>query len=197
MTERSSSHCSYWKMGAKAELTKKSSDVRLNLWADSSSLLQLRDPFHPVFTSAWRHRALQLRAAVFFSFFYVFVVFFFLSPRQLKHFNHRTMWDSLVRRNAFLHFSSLPPLPTPPPPHPSLFPPHFVSRVLKSQCKYILRGIYNSGNGGGSGSPVSAAGRRLLGLGWTCLLRLKGKNAKKGLRCRMRTRSSSIEFSSI
>lgn len=50
--ERSSSHCSYWKMGAKAELTKKSSDVRLNLWADSSSLLQLRDPFHPVFTSA-------------------------------------------------------------------------------------------------------------------------------------------------
>lgn len=131
--------------------------------------------------------------------FSMFLLVFFLSPRQLKHFNHRTMWDSLVRRNAFLHFSSLPPLPSPshPPPPPSLFPPHFVSRVLKSQCKYILRGIYNSGNGGGSGSPVSAAGRRLLGLGWTCLLRLKGKNAKKGLRCRMRTRSSSIEFSSI
>lgn len=99
------------------------------------------------------------------------------------------MWDSLVRRKAFLYFSSLPPLHRPLP--PSLFPPHFVSRVLKSQCKYILRGIYNSGIGGGSGSPVSAAGWRRLGLGWACLLRLKGKNAK---RCGMRTSNSSIDL---
>lgn len=105
------------------------------------------------------------RAAVFFTFFYVCVYFFFKSPQQLKCFNHRTMWGSLVRRKTFLYFSSLPPLPHRLP--PSLFPPHFVSRVLKSQCKYILRGIYNSGNGGGSGSPVSAAGWRRLRLGRT------------------------------
>lgn len=42
------------------------------------------------------------------------------------------------------------------------FPPHFVSRVLKSLFKYILRSIYNSGNGGGSRSQGAGPDGRWL-----------------------------------